>query len=950
MISPSSVLSLFGHLFPQLGKGRELAEKARLEAFLSAYPGEYCGFNPDGSLVYSQGFLSLLDLKEIKTLADIQQALRPGDAAALEACFFRLLEHREKFVLRVETADESHILRLTGAAGSALTSDDRFDILWIEDITPQEKDFQAARASEAEKEEELRRLESVLHAFEHPVWLRNLTGRIFWCNRAYAEIANLSPETILNDQKDLAFTTAKKKSGSAKSITELSEDALKTGLPISDQKYLIVKGDRRLMKVDILPIPHLDLSVGIARDISREETLEQEAERNMAATRDLLEQLRAAVGIFGVDQKLVFYNSAYSQLWKLDDPFLSSQPKLGDILERLRETRRLPEQADFRRYKQGWIDMFTSLITAHEDMLHLPDGTALRMIVMPRPMGGLMMTFEDVTSRLELESSYNTLIAVQKETLDNLAEGVAVFAENGRLQLSNPAFSAIWDLHPENLAGHPHIGQIVDRFQKFFPEDAWAKAREETSALALSHSEKSGEISRADGRVVTYTSVALPDGGTLLTYQDVTDAARVEHALREKADALETAERLKLDFLANVSYQLRTPLNAIIGFTEILDKEYFGPLNTRQKEYTKGLGEAGERLMNLVNDILDLSTIEAGYMTLTREAVDVRAMLTSLFDLTQEWARSQRIEVGLSCPDDIGEINADERRMKQVLLNLIRNAIDFTPAGGKIILSAQRVPDGVNLSVTDTGPGIAAEDQERIFRPFEKTDAPRDDGEGNSRGGGWSWFVACKKHYRPSRRESFTRKRTGPRNHRHRRFAEHQLRNANRVDFYAAIGFLVGFQRDGPGESGLAVEDRGKRPQDKSDFITRIKRPGRTKLFFFIWSQAESRFVVRLRPVRPWVVIRPDRTSHRPIRLVFYDSALRGCSRQRHILRIGTRSAKNKAGSQRHRKKIPHRRILPHFLGFRDSPRRRIFRMDVLPRMTLAKNRPRRLGRFGKPG
>jgi signal transduction histidine kinase len=218
----------------------------------------------------------------------------------------------------------------------------------------------------------------------------------------------------------------------------------------------------------------------------------------------------------------------------------------------------------------------------------------------------------------------------------------------------------------------------------------------------------------------------------MVTYQDVTDTVRVENALREKTVALETAERLKLDFLANVSYQLRTPLNAIIGFTELLDKEYFGPLNLRQKEYTKGLGEAGERLKNLIDDILDLSTIEAGYMTLNKDHVNIHSVLAGLFGLTQEWARSQHVEVSLSCADDIGTIETDELRLKQVLLNLIRNAIDFTPAGGRITLSAVRIGQEVALSVIDSGPGIAEPDQDRIFKPFERTDEAR---EGNSRGG-----------------------------------------------------------------------------------------------------------------------------------------------------------------------------------------------------------------------
>jgi len=229
-----------------------------------------------------------------------------------------------------------------------------------------------------------------------------------------------------------------------------------------------------------------------------------------------------------------------------------------------------------------------------------------------------------------------------------------------------------------------------------------------------------GRMERADGSLLTFSTVPLPDGGVLVTHADMTDTARVENALREKNVALETAERLKLDFLANVSYQLRTPLNAIMGFAEILNNEYFGALNARQAEYTTGIREAGDRLLSLIDDILDLSTIEAGYMTLSYDSVHVKNMMEAIYNLTADWARKERLDVKLICPDDIGVIAADERRLKQALLNLIRNAIAHTPEGGVITVEAARADDHMKLTVHDTGAGIKSEDALRIFEPFER--------------------------------------------------------------------------------------------------------------------------------------------------------------------------------------------------------------------------------------
>lgn len=726
MASNASQKSSFSSwLAGRLGVDRVEAEKSRLEAFLNAFPGEYCGFNPDGSVAYSQGFLTLLDVPTVRSIADVQNALNPGDAAALESYFARLRQNGSRFSFKAKSQDGIKIFMISGSPGQDLRNTDRFDILWVEDITEQEDQSARERKVVMEKQQEVERIKSILDVVPWPVWMRDAGKDLAWVNARYAETLNLPREQVLQEQKDLSFKAAVKKGGTALSPRDMAQAALASGEPQKEHRHMISQGERRFVEIVEYPLKHLNVTVGVVRDMTREEELENVAQRNMAANRELLEQLRSAIGIFSADQKLEFYNSAFSQLWQVEDSWLNSKPKLGEILEKLRETRRLPEQSDFRNYKQGWLDMFTNLIRPHEDMMYLPNGTALRMLVVPHPMGGLMMTFEDVTSRLALESSYNTLIAVQKETLDNLAEGVAAFGGDGRLKLWNPSFARMWHLNPEDLGDDVHITKVVDKMKPFFEEEMWARQKDDLLSQGLERVMRDGIIIRADDSIIEFAAVPLPDGGMLLTHIDITDTVRVENALREKTAALETAERLKLDFLANVSYQLRTPLNAIVGFTEILDKQFFGPLNERQREYTKGLGEAGERLMNLINDILDLSTIDAGYMSLEQADVDIYSLLQGIFDLTQEWARGEKIEVKLDCSKKIGAMYVDERRIKQVLLNLIRNAIAYTPAGGNIILSAKTEGEDVIITVHDTGPGIPPEDQERIFRPFERSDVAR---------------------------------------------------------------------------------------------------------------------------------------------------------------------------------------------------------------------------------
>lgn len=723
--NPSPKPSFFKRLGNALGFGSaHLQERARLEAFLAAFPGEYCGWASDGTIAYSKGFSECLNLGDITSFEDIQNAINTGDAAALEGMFNRLRTRGIPFAISVNSSDGKRMFKISGSQGQSLSAPDHFDVLWIEDITD-EIATQSVYLQENETlDQERKRFEAVLNAVPRPLWVRDKDQKITWVNNTYAEFLGQNKTDILSEQKEI-FGTLRKKPEADKRLpgADLAKAALAENKAIDSRVHTIVKGQRMLMNISEMPLSANDpaqASLGIAYNVTREEELEGELKRYHVSNRELLEQLRSAIAIYNTDKKLEFYNSAFTQLWGLEEKWLNTMPRLGEIMEKLREDRRLPEQADFRRYKQTWLDMFTGLLQPSEDMLYLPDGTALRMLVVPHSQGGLMMTFEDVTSRLELESSYNTLIAVQKETLDNLEEAVAVYGSDGRLKLWNPAFAEQWKIQPEALEGEPHIAKILEMKKSFFEKKDWEKIRETMHNAGLKREIQQGRLRRRNNTLLEFSTVPLPDGGVLITTSDITDSARVEEALRDKTEALETAERLKMDFLANVSYQLRTPLNAIMGFNEMLAHEYFGPLNEKQKSYTGDIDKASHRLLTLIDDILDLSTLEAGYMTLEREEFKVRDMLQTTYDLVIDWTRKENIELHLKCPKNIGTLIGDERRLQQALINIIRNAINFTPAGGDIFLYARRGKAGITIFVEDTGIGIRKEDKERIFKPFER--------------------------------------------------------------------------------------------------------------------------------------------------------------------------------------------------------------------------------------
>ncbi|HSD88595.1 MAG TPA: ATP-binding protein, partial [Kofleriaceae bacterium] len=196
--------------------------------------------------------------------------------------------------------------------------------------------------------------------------------------------------------------------------------------------------------------------------------------------------------------------------------------------------------------------------------------------------------------------------------------------------------------------------------------------------------------------------------------------ARLFREVQQKSRELEAASRHKSEFLANMSHELRTPLNAIIGFSEVLSERMFGEINDKQAEYLADILESGKHLLSLINEILDLSKIEAGRMELQPSEFDLPAMIDNALLLVRERAQRRAIALGRDVDSRLGTICADERKVKQVLLNLLSNALKFTPEGGRVDVHAGRTDSLVEISVTDTGVGIAPEDLAVVFEEFRQ--------------------------------------------------------------------------------------------------------------------------------------------------------------------------------------------------------------------------------------
>ena len=617
----------------------------------------------------------------------------------------------ERAVDALRARGEAFSMTLTTLAGHPIEAQGRViagrAVLRLKDASGIKRELVDLVARYEKQSTELAALRALAEKLPSPVWTRDAAGHLAFVNAAYTRAVEAkNPADAIERRLELLDSTARENIAQARTSNGFYAGRLRA----------VAAGERR--SFDVLDIRTETGSAGIGIDATEVETLRSALTRLADAHRRTLDQLSTGVAMFGADHRLNFYNAAYRALWDLDAVFLDQGPTDSAVIEVLRAARKLPEEQDFRQWKAQLHEAYRAL-EATEHTWHLPGGRTLRVITTPNPDGGVTYLFHDVTERLDLERRFEELIRVQGETLDNLAEGVAVFGSDGRLRLHNAAFARMWRLSPRVLAERPHIEKITALCQPLHGDaPAWQALRDVITAID-SRETIPGRIERRDGSVVDCTTVPLPDGATLVTFHDVTDSVNVERALRERNEALEDADKIKIDFVHHVSYELRSPLTNIIGFVHLLGDPATGPLAQKQREYLDYITVSTNTLLALINNILDLATIDAGRMQLNLGPVDILETMAAAAEGVQDRLVNAGLALDISAPADIGSFIADKLRVRQILFNLLANAVSFSPGGAAVTLSAARSADAVVFSVTDEGPGIPPDVLEKVFDWFE---------------------------------------------------------------------------------------------------------------------------------------------------------------------------------------------------------------------------------------
>lgn len=675
-----------------------------------------CWSAGEDNVITSQSFLKLLGIDDQKSfnLQDIFRLFGQSSLSQFQRALQHLYAYGGEFSLQL-TIDHPHERELI--VNGSLIEFEKYQkslmhqnigkkqiiILSLQDITSTSNDLRRQERQFVEFEQELDMLRQYVSNLPLAIWFKDLQGRIKHCNNFYAKALDTSVARVLAESIELVKRPSK---------FELTE-------PITTQQHAVINGQRRLLEIQEIPLLSKGM-IGYARDITQLEEWQNDRQQEELAHREILENLSDSIAIYGSDARLKYFNSAYVKMFAFQESFLYSKPTFGEILEDLRTRRKMQEVNNFPQHKEKRNALFNTVFEQIQEIHHQPDGSVLKMTICPHAIGGILVVFEDITDKLALERGYNTLLAVQKETIDNLHEGLAVVGSDHRLRLCNKAFNKLLKIDDTRGKQGTHISDILNMAKPLLPDEVFNHWSCHIYELCENRNPIKELIDSSNNLKIQISYIPLPDGSHLFSFVDISDSWKFEQSIRERNEALEQADHLKTDFISHVSYELRAPLNTIAGFIDILRNQYFGPLNERQLDYCQGISESSQKLMQLISDMIDLASIEAGKLTLHYHEIELQHFLESCSALIKNRAFDQGVELTITNNCNTEIFNGDEKRLKHVMFNLLSNSLKFTLPGGRINIVAFNAeqPNMIGISVIDSGVGINEEDQQKIFEMF----------------------------------------------------------------------------------------------------------------------------------------------------------------------------------------------------------------------------------------
>lgn len=691
------------------------------QAVLSAAEEGWIAWNDENEYVgSSKKFRELMLLKKNAPIRiiDIIDNLQSDSADNFTTHLTKLLKNGEEFNLIAQTKSGRNI-ELRGAR--KIISKIESIAIWCRDITEISSEFEKIRTVAEEATDFSQRKVEILNALPLPVWRRDKNLRIVFCNKFYAHMLGKKVDDVITGNIPLVPGSLFGQGHS------LAENAKKCNKSQSVVQHIIVGGIRK--QFSIHECVSSDGFIGYALDISSTEKLASQLDKLITSNCEVLNGISSAIAIYDSNMKLAFFNNSFQYMMKLENGWLHSKPTFSEVLDELRSNRRLPEVADFQAFKKDQLALFTSVVEPVQNMIHLPNGKSLRQMITPYTAGGLVFIYEDVTNSLLLQQKNNTLLAVQKETIDHLYEGVIVCGSDNRVKIMNKSLADIWGLDLELLnVKEMHLSDLLNNIKDQLDfEGEWTKFREYAVSNLTDRMPKTGRLTKKNGHVILFSYVPLPDGAHMHSMVDITDTCTVENAILEKNQALHAAHRLEMEFIAGVSTEIKSPLSVLVEASDLLLHEYYGHLNDKQKNFCKYIFDAANQLHQLINNTIDMVAVDKSPAKLVFDNFSITEAIDEVLLNLHQRLQEKNIEIIKSYDENVPEFYGNKVRMKQVLFNIILNAVQYSPNSGIVEVVLRFNDDEMKILVKDTGfrHGGQKGGKRRIFTRISKDEALR---------------------------------------------------------------------------------------------------------------------------------------------------------------------------------------------------------------------------------
>lgn len=410
-------------------------------------------------------------------------------------------------------------IRLVGSRINGADGNIYCDMIWFRDVSFETNKIMELENARREISKELLQIRDLIDNLPYPVWIRDNNLKIIEYNRKFNEFVSKPRDGSLSGEAEITTING---DSISKNLAQKAQDTNK----MQKAAVSIVKnGERMVMEAYETPF-HAEenleniFTAGSLIDVNELEELKRNLKLHQNAQLEILRTLGTAFAVFDQHYKLAFHNSSFAELWQLDEKWLDENPTYSMFLDAVREKRLLPEVPDYLMFKSEELKKFSQIIEPQKDMLHLPDGSTLRRLRSPYPMGGLIFAYEDISDKLAATSAYNALLSVQTEILENIFDAIVIFGSNGRLTSYNEAYLKLWDADKAFLDDEPNLDELLDSQKHFLANDAeWDNLKKDIAGHLLSMTTKTFVLSRTNGDTLEVAARNLSDGSLIITYR-----------------------------------------------------------------------------------------------------------------------------------------------------------------------------------------------------------------------------------------------------------------------------------------------------------------------------------------------------------------------------------------------------------------------------------------------